>query len=65
MTNERLVAVEYVWVTFLKNSNIIESVWTSEELAKAAIRYHADQANLPERDYDYIPRVLNAVHKPK
>lgn len=56
---------DYIWIVIIKGTNIIESIWSTEALAKAAISLYAHNAQLPIEHYDYIPRVLNTTYKPK
>jgi len=50
-----------VWIVIIKGTNIIESVWSTEKLAVAAIQYHAHIAHLPVGHYDYVPRLMNTT----
>lgn len=56
---------DYIWIVIVKGTNIIESIWSTERLAVAAIHFHAHVSQLPVDHYDVIPRVLNATWRPK
>jgi hypothetical protein len=41
------------------NNHFIESVWSTKELAQAAIHYHANKSNEQLRNYSIIEREIN------
>lgn len=54
-----------IWIVIIKGTNIIESVWSTEKLAQAAIYLHADLSSLPYDHYNIVYRELNTTWKPK
>lgn len=56
---------EKVFIITTKNQypELIESVWTSYELAKSAIEYHSFNACRDRSDYQIIERELNRTKK--
>lgn len=54
-----------VYIVIIKNTNIVESVWTSYALAQAAITIHAKISVLPINFYMIIERIINVTIKPE
>jgi hypothetical protein len=55
---------EKVFIVFFRESidqsnHWIESVWSTRELAQAAIHYHANKSNKDLRNYHIIEREIN------
>jgi len=63
MITKVYIVVKNSHVGPINHLEFIESVWTTEELAKSAILYHAFRANISSDWYEIIERKLNEATK--
>lgn len=61
--DNKVSTIIYIVVRHFQYGHIVESIWTTMELALSAIHYHAHSSNLPIERYSIIERELNKAKR--